>query len=122
MGQHFGPSCVGHIIYASGGDQFLSEAEMWHTTISKEHGSHHTFVAELWILAAVIAMVALGDALAVSALAVAFVMAAWWTYLEVGHRLERKHAEVAPVSQIRVAFTGQRDLETGAAWHGPRAA
>lgn len=98
---------------------------MRHTTISEKHGTNHTLVAEFWILAAVIGLVALGDALAVSAVAVAVVIAAWWIYREVEHRVERKHAAMAPVTHLRPAFTGQRDPKDAAAhnsWHGPRAA
>jgi hypothetical protein len=98
---------------------------MRHTTISEKHGTHHTVVAELWILAGVIMLVALGDALAVSAVVVAVVITAWWTYREVEHRLAREHAAKAPVTHLRPALTGQRDPKKAAAhisWHGPRAA
>ena len=98
---------------------------MRHTTISEKHGAYHTLVAEFWILAGVMALVILGDALAVSAVAVAVVIAAWWIYREVEHRVARKHAAMAPVAHLRPAFTGQPDPKMAAphiSWHGPRAA
>jgi hypothetical protein len=98
---------------------------MRHTTISEKHGTHRTLVAEFWILAVVIGLVVLGDALVVSAVAVAVVIAASWIYREVEHRVERKHAAMARVSHLRPAFTGQRDPKNAAShisWHGPRAA
>ena len=101
---------------------------MRHNTISEKHGTHHTIVAELSILAGVLMLVALGDALAVSALAVAFVLTAWWIYREIGHRVEArhagKHAQVAQVAQV-VTVTNLRPTVTAPAhisWHGPRAA
>jgi hypothetical protein len=98
---------------------------MRHSTISEKYDTHHTVVAELWILAGVIALVALGDALAVSVVAVAVVITAWWIYREVEHRVEGKHAAKAPVTHLRPALSGQRGPKQAAAhaaWHGPRAA
>src|SRR6185437_8404567 len=43
-----------------------SEADMRHNAMSKKHGTQHNLVAELWVLTAVIAMIVVGDALAVS--------------------------------------------------------
>jgi cbb3-type cytochrome oxidase subunit 3 len=98
---------------------------MWHTTISGHHGTHHTVAAAVWIVAGIIAVIAFGDALALLAFALAIVSAAWWIYREVEHRVERNDAEMAPVTHLRRALTGQRDLKktsAHASWRGPRAA
>jgi hypothetical protein len=105
--------------------RFPSEADMRHTTITEQHGAYRTFVAEFWILAGVIGLLVLGDAVAVSAVTIAVVLAAWWIYREVEHRVESKHETTAPVTHLRPAFTGQPDPKKPAAhtsWHGPRAA
>jgi hypothetical protein len=95
---------------------------MRHSTISEKHGTHHTVAAEFWILAGVIALVALGDALAVSVVAVAVVITAWWIYGEVEHRVERKHAAPAAVSHLQPAQRSLKDVAAQPVWHGPRAA
>jgi hypothetical protein len=98
---------------------------MWNSTISGHHGTHHTVAAAFWILAGIIVVIVFGDVLALSALAFAIVTTVWWIYREVEHRLERNHAEMALVTHLRPALTGQSDLKrtsAHASWHGPRAA
>ena len=98
---------------------------MRHTTSSEKHGTHHTLVAEFWVVVGIMALIILGDALAVSAVAVPVVIAAWWIYREVAHRFERQHVAMAPVTHLRPAFTGQHDPKSAAvhgSWDGPRAA
>jgi hypothetical protein len=95
---------------------------MRHTTISGHQVAHQT-VAALWIIAGIIAVIVVGDVFTLLALAI--VTTAWWIFREAEHRLERKHAEMAPVSQLRPALTNQRDLKntsTHASWRGPSAA
>ena len=98
---------------------------MRHNTMSKKHGTQHNLVAELWVLTAVIAMIVVGDALAVSVVAVAIVMMTWWIYSEVGQRHDRKHGQIAPVTHLRPGVTDECGLAETAgpvSWHGPRAA
>ena len=68
---------------------------MRHTTISGHHIAHQT-VAVLWIIVGIIAVIVVADAFTLLALAI--VTTAWWTFREAEHRLERKHAGMAPVS------------------------
>jgi hypothetical protein len=70
-------------------------------------------------------VIAFGDALTVLAVAFAIVTTVWWIYREVEHRVERNDAEMAPVTHLRPALTGQRDLKKTspqASWRGPSAA
>jgi cbb3-type cytochrome oxidase subunit 3 len=97
---------------------------MRHTTISGHHGSQHTVAAAFWILAGIIVVIALGDALTLLAVAFAIVTTVWWIYRNVEHRAERNHAKMAPVTHLRPALTGQRDLKktsAQASWRRPRA-
>lgn len=100
---------------------------MRQTTITGRHDTHHPIAEALWILAGIIVMLAFGDALTLLALTFAIVTmtTAWWTYRKVEHRFERNDAEMAPVTHLRPAPTGQRDLKNTSAhasWRGPRAA
>jgi hypothetical protein len=95
---------------------------MRHTTISGHHVAHQ-MVAALWVLAGIFAVIVVGDA--VTLLALAIVTTGWWILSRVEHRLERNHAEMAPVTHLRPALSGQRDLKKTAAhasWRGPSAA
>src|SRR6202008_717470 len=62
------------------------EAHMRHTSISGHRVAHQT-VAAFWIIAGVIAVIVVGDALTLLALAI--VTTAWWILSEVEHRVER---------------------------------
>jgi hypothetical protein len=59
---------------------------MRHTTISGHQVAHQTAVA-FWIITGVIAVIVVGDAFTLLALAV--VTTAWWILSEVEHRVER---------------------------------
>jgi ABC-type bacteriocin/lantibiotic exporter with double-glycine peptidase domain len=86
---------------------------MRHTTTTTS-GHHHYPIAEaLWILAGIIMLIAFGDALVLLALAFAIVTmtTVWWVYRGVEHRVERNDAEMALVSDLCPALTGQRDLK-----------
>ncbi len=98
---------------------------MRRTTINGHHGTHHTVAAAFWILAGIIAVIAFGDALTLLAVAFAIVTTVWWIYRQVEHRVERNDAEMAPVTHLRPALTGQRDLKmtsAHASWRGHSAA
>jgi cbb3-type cytochrome oxidase subunit 3 len=98
---------------------------MQHTTISGHHGTHRTAAAAFWILAGIIVVIAFADALTLLVLTLAIVTTVWWIYREVEHRAERNDAEMAPVTRLRPALTGQRDLKktsAHASWRGPSAA
>jgi len=95
---------------------------MRHTTISGHHVAHQ-MVAALWIIAGIFAVIVVGDAFTLLALAI--VTTAWWIFRKAEHRLERNVAEMAPVIHLRPASTGQRDPKKTAAqasWRGPNAA
>jgi hypothetical protein len=95
---------------------------MRHTTISGHHVAHQ-MLAAFWIIAGICAVIVVGDA--VTLLALAIVTTAWWILSGVEHRLQRNRAETVPVTQLRPAFSGQQDLKETAAqasWRGPSAA
>jgi hypothetical protein len=101
-----------------------SEADMRNTTIS---GNHPAIGEAVWIAAGLIVLIAFGDALIVLglALAIALMTMAWWTYRQVEHRGELNDAQMAPVTHLRPASNGQRELNKTSAhalWRGPRAA
>jgi len=85
-----------------------SEVDMRHITISGHHVAHQT-VAAFWIITGIIAVIVVGDAFTLLALAI--VTTAWWIFREAEHRLERKHAGMAAVIHLRPALTGRRDLK-----------
>jgi hypothetical protein len=58
---------------------------MRHTTISGHHIAHQA-VAAFWIIAGIIAVIVVGDAFTLLALAI--VTTAWWTLSAVAHRVE----------------------------------
>jgi hypothetical protein len=104
---------------------------MWQTTISGHHGSHHTvaaaawIVGAFWIVAGIVAVIALGGGLTRLAVALAIVATEWRLLSEVEHRFERNDLEMARVTHLRPAPTGQSDLKktsAPASWRGPRAA
>ena len=98
-----------------------SEADIRH--IISGHHVAHQMVAALWIIAGIFAVIVVGDAFTLLALAI--VTTAWWILSGVEHRVERHHAEMAPVTHLRPALSGQRDLKKTsghASWRGPNAA
>jgi hypothetical protein len=95
------------------------------TTISGHHGTRDTEAIVFWIFAGIILLIAFGEALSVLAVAFAIVAAISWIYRKVEHRLERNHAQTAPVTHLRPELIRQRDLKRSSAvppWRGPRAA
>jgi hypothetical protein len=71
---------------------------MRHITISGHHVGHHTVAAALWIVAAfwmvagIVAVIALGGGLTRWAVALAIVITEWWILSEVEHRAESHDA------------------------------
>jgi hypothetical protein len=107
---------------------------MRHITISGQHRTGYTVTAAVWTLAALwivvgsVAAIGPGGGLTRLALALAIVTTEWWLLAKVD-RFERNDArsdaETAPVTYLRPASTGQRDLKTTsipASWRGPSAA
>ena len=94
------------------------------STISGHHGTRDAEAVVFWIFAALIMVIAFGEALTVLAVAVAIVTGISWIYRQVAHRLERRHAEVAPVTYLRPELTGQKLEKTSAhaSRPGPHAA
>jgi hypothetical protein len=100
---------------------------MRQTTISGHRDTHHPIAVALWILTGIIVLLAFGEALTLLALAFAIVTmtTAWRTYRKAEHRVQRNDAELASVTHLRPALTGQRDLKKTsprASWRGPSAA
>jgi len=68
---------------------------MRHITISGHHVGHHTVaaavwsVAAFWIVAGIVAVMALGGGLTRLAVALAIVTTEWWLFSEVEHRVEK---------------------------------
>jgi hypothetical protein len=95
---------------------------MRHTTISGRQVAHQT-VAAFWIIAGIIAVIVVGDAFTLLALAI--VTTAWWIFRETEHRLDRKHAGMAAVIHVPPVLAGQHDLKKTSAhapWRGSSAA
>ena len=84
---------------------------MQQTTISGHHHTHYPIGEAVWIVAGIIVMLAFGDALTLLALTFAIVamITTWWTYRKVDHRVERNDSELASVTHLRPALTGQYD-------------
>jgi hypothetical protein len=67
---------------------------MRHITISGHHVGHHTVAAAVWIVAAfwmvagIVAVMALGGGLTRLAVVLAIVTTEWWLFSEVEHRVE----------------------------------
>jgi hypothetical protein len=102
-----------------------SEVDMSTSRINEGGHAHHTISAAVWLLVGIVALVAFGDVVAVLALALAIVTLVLWGYREVEHRLRTNDAEMAPVTTLRPAFTGQSDPQhapTPASWRASRAA
>jgi hypothetical protein len=95
------------------------------TTISEHRGTRYAEVAGFWILAAIILVIAFGDFLTLLAFALGIAAAVSWIYRAVERRWENNDAEMALVSHLRPALTGQRDLQKVSAHmssRSPRAA
>jgi hypothetical protein len=95
-----------------------SEADMRHTTISGQHGTHYTELAVFWIFAGIIVVIAFRGFLTQLAVAFAIAIAISWIYSEVEHRMARNDANMAPVTHLGPALTDQRDLKKTSA-HAP---
>ena len=108
---------------------------MWQARINGDRGTHHAVAAAYWVMAAfwivagIAAVIALGGGLTRLAVALAVAITEWWLISGVEDRFERNlarsHAEMASVTHIRPALTGQRDLKKispHASWRGPSAA
>ena len=104
---------------SEGGSGIPSEVDMRYNTIS----GHSPIGEAVWIVAGIIIMFAFGDAFVLSALAFGIVTmtGAWFTHRQAERRAERNDAEMAPVTHLRPALTGQRHLKKSSA-HGSRAA
>jgi hypothetical protein len=63
-------------------------------TISDHHGvrHRHTMAAAFWIVVGIVAVVAVGDTLALLALVLAIFATAWWICREVEHRVTSNDA------------------------------
>jgi hypothetical protein len=80
----------------------------------------------VWITAGIIVVLVFGDALVLSALAVAIVAmtTAWWTYRKVQH-VGRRNDDLASVTALRPPSTVRSEPKTvlaQAPWRGPSAA
>jgi hypothetical protein len=98
-----------------------SEADMQDTTTNRHHD---TAAGAFLLLAGIIVMIASGDALALLIAAVVIVTLVWGMIRAIQHRV-RNRAELARVTHLRPASTGQRELKrtpAHASWHGPSAA
>ena len=84
------------------------------TTISEHRGTGYAEVAAFWILAGVILVIAFGDFLALLGIALAAAAVISWLYRAVERRWETNHPDMASVSHLRPALTGQQDLPQAA--------
>lgn len=98
---------------------------MRHATISGHDDSHDVVALTLWIFAGLIAIIALGDAVALLAVVLVLVMMGGWIYHRVERRVASSQAPIAAVTHLRPALTGQRGLKAAPvheSWRGPSAA
>jgi hypothetical protein len=97
---------------------------MQHTTTNRHPGTRDSVAGAFLLLAGIIVMIVSGDALALLIAAVVIVTLVWAMIREIEHRV-RNRAELARVTHLRPASTGQRELKrtpAHASWHGPSAA
>jgi hypothetical protein len=104
-----------------------SEVDMQQTIISAHRANRYPVGEAVWLVAGIIVMLAFGDAFILSALAfaIAAMTAAWWAHRKAEHRAQRTAAELAPVTHLRPASTGQherKNAQSHALRHGPSAA
>ena len=76
------------------GDPNPGEVGMREITISEHHGvrHRHTMAAAFWIVVGIVAVVAVGDTLALLALVLAIFATAWWICREAEHRVTSNDA------------------------------
>lgn len=84
---------------------------MQQAIMTEHHGTRHTTALVFWIIAAIIAVIAFGDTLTLFAVALTIVATGRWIYHQVEHRLAKNDAAIAPVTHLRPALTGRRDLK-----------
>jgi Flp pilus assembly protein TadB len=102
-----------------------SEADMRYITIRGQHSGHHTvtaafwLVAACWVLAGIVAVMALGGGLTRLAVALAIVTTEWWILSGVEHRVERNHAKMRPVTHLRPSQRDLKKISAHALWRGP---
>ncbi len=84
------------------------------TTVSEHRGTRYAEVAGFWILAGIILVIAFGDFLTLLAVALGIAAAVSWIYGTVERRWENNDAEMASVSHLRPALSGQQDLPRAA--------
>jgi hypothetical protein len=97
---------------------------MRQTTISGHPNTHHPIGEMVLLLAGIIVLIAFGDAFALVIAAAVIATLVWGMIREIEHRV-RNRRELAPVTQLRPALAGQRDLKKTAAHasrRGPSAA
>jgi hypothetical protein len=97
-----------------------SEADMRHTTISGQHGTHYTELAMFWVFAGMIMVIAFRGFLTQLAVVFAIAVAISWIYGAVERRVARNDAKTAPVTHLRPASTDQGDLKKTSAHASPR--
>jgi Na+/H+ antiporter NhaB len=79
------------------------------TTISRHQGTLDA--ATFWVFGGILVVIAFRDVLTVLAVVFAIAIAISWIASKVEHRQARNDADMVPVSQLRPASSGQRDLE-----------
>jgi hypothetical protein len=99
---------------------------MRYNTIKGQHSGHHTVTAAFWIVAAcwvvagIVAVMALGGGLTRLAVALAIVTTEWWILSGVEHRVERNHhAKMRPVTHLRPSQRDLKKISAHALWRGP---
>lgn len=93
-------------------------------TTNRRFGTYETAGSAFLLLAAIVVMIASGDAFAMLVAAVVILTVVWGMIREIEDRV-RSRAGLAPVLHLRPALTGQRDLAKTSvhdAWRGPAAA
>jgi hypothetical protein len=98
---------------------------MRYNTIKGQHSGHHTVTAAFWIVAAcwvvagIVAVMALGGGLTRLAVALAIVTTEWWILSGVEHRVERNHhAKMRPVTHLRPSQRDLKKISAHALWRG----
>jgi hypothetical protein len=98
---------------------------MRYITITGQHAGHRTvgsafwIVAACWVVAGIVAVMALGGGLTRLAVALAIVTTEWWILSGVEHRVERNHAAMRPVTHLRPNERDLKKISAHALWRGP---
>lgn len=97
---------------------------MRQTIIRQRPDARFPIASTLWVIAGTVLLLALGDVVIVSGLAVAAgaIATAWWMRRNAEHRALRNDVALAPVSRLRAIDREPKTASARALWHRHSAA